>query len=72
MTSTTLKTVLNSFQIRNNLIIPSQKTFEKMNMTRQEYIFYKWSYYKNLQKVNSGPATTMDPVRRRKLFRRLV
>jgi len=72
MISTTLKTFINSFQIRNNLIIPSQKTFEKMNMTRQEYIFYKWSYHKNLKKLNSGPATTMGPVRRRQMSRRLV
>ena len=51
MLSNTLKKSLNSFSIRNNIIMPSRKTFEKMNMTRQEYIFYKWSYHRNLKKI---------------------
>ena len=49
MTSNTVKKFLTSFPIRNNLIMPSQKTFEKMNMTRQEYIFYKWSNQRRLK-----------------------
>ena len=56
MISNTLKKSLTSFSIRNNTIMPSKKTFEKMNMTRQEYIFYKWSYHRNLKKVNSGDS----------------
>ena len=50
MISNALKKYLTSFPVRNNLIMPSRKTLEKMNMTRQEYIFYKWSYSKNLKK----------------------
>ena len=49
MISTAVKKYLNNFSIRNNLIIPSRKTFEEMNMTRQEYIFYKWSYHRKLR-----------------------
>ena len=50
MISNTLKKVINTYSIRNNIIMPSQKTLKKMNMTRQEYIFYKWSYHRNLKK----------------------
>ena len=82
MISNTLKNSLNSFSIRNNIIMPSKKTFEKMNMTRQEYIFNKWSYHRNLKKVNSGDSKatassnggtvkTMNEQQRR-LFWRLV
>ena len=79
MISNILKKSLNSSSIRNNIIIPSKKTFEKMNMTRQEYIFYKWSYHKNFKKINGGAtagsnggATTMTDIRKRQLFWRLV
>jgi len=48
MISNTLKKSLTSFSTHNNTI--------KMNMTRQEYIFYKWSYHRNLKKVNSGDS----------------
>lgn len=60
MLSNTLKSYLNSFPIRNNIIIPSTKTFEKMNMTRQEYIFYKWSHHRNLRskKLNGSNDET--------------
>ena len=41
--------MMNRFLIRNNnLILPSHKT-EKMKMTRQEYIFYKWSDHRRLR-----------------------
>ena len=50
MLSNTLKKHLKKFSIRNNIIIPSEKTLEKMNMSRQEYMFYKWSYDRDLRK----------------------
>ena len=42
--------VLNSFSYR--IITPSlrvKNTFERIKMTRQEYIFYKWSEHRRLR-----------------------
>jgi len=72
MISNTLQRTLNSFRIRNNMIMPANKTFEKMNMTRQQYFFYKWSHHRNLrpEKLNGSDGGTTSDVR--KLSRRLV
>ncbi len=37
------------FLIKNNHILPSKKQLKKMNLTQQEYIFKKWSYYKKIE-----------------------
>jgi hypothetical protein len=52
MLSNTFKKYINSFSIHNNIIIPSAKTLKKMNMSRQEYMFFKWSYDRDLRKKN--------------------
>jgi len=42
--------MLCTFSIRNNFVMPSTKTFKTLHMTRQQYMFYKWSYHRDLDK----------------------